>query len=278
MRLGRALAPIGLTLAALALAACGGDESGDAAPPGRDAVLAPPERPPSPGGASTAPLPGSTGSDATEGPLVLAARPGPGGGRCAPGIHRFALRGHSITLRVSERRGSGPRPLLLALHGAGGGSEDALWAFRAAWNRPGMVIVAPESEGRSWSLDADLRAIDAALARAFARCRIDPERVAVGGFSAGATLAVQLGLANGGLFHAVAALSPSASLPPTRRGQPRVFVAHGRNDEVIPIDRGGAALVEELRTDDYDVTFRRFPGGHAVPKPVSKAAADWLLR
>jgi phospholipase/carboxylesterase len=162
----------------------------------------------------------------------------------------------------------------VALHGAGsGGAPGGLWAFRGAWRVPGLVIVAPAAAGSAWTLnDSDVGFVDRALQRVFARCKIDPRRVAVGGFSSGAGMALWLGLANGDLFRGVIALSGGASLPDARVGKPRVFVAHGTLDRVIPVELGGDVVVRELRDRGYDVTYRRFRGGHGVVPSIARAA------
>jgi phospholipase/carboxylesterase len=171
--------------------------------------------------------------------------------------------------------------LLLALHGAGsGGAPGGLYAFRGAWDVPGLVIVAPAGAGTAWTLvQTDVRFVDRALQQAFARCRVDPRRVAVGGFSSGAGMALWLGLSNGDLFRAVIALSGGGALPDDRIGKPRVFVAHGTLDGVIPVGLGGDAVVRELRSQGYTVTYRRFRGGHRVLPPVAReAVVSTLMR
>jgi phospholipase/carboxylesterase len=255
MSVGRSAAAAAVL--ALALAACGGETR---APSGGD------------GGRGTA--------DAnTASPWALSAGPGGAAGRCAPGTHSLATGGRKALLRVT-RGGSGSRALILSLQGAGGSAKGALWIFRAAWDEPGVAILAPAAAGSTWDLrDAgDVAFVNRALARTFARCPIDPRRIAVGGFSDGATMALTLGLPNGDLFDAIMALSPGGILSEERIGEPRIFVAHGRRDDVIPIDRGGGRLVPELRRAGYAVTYRTFAGGHKVPEQVSEAAVRWFLR
>jgi predicted esterase len=184
-------------------------------------------------------------------------------------------------MRVSPGGAGGERALLLVLHGAGGSSKDGLWAFRGAWDLPGVVLVAPSARGSTWSLllgtDADLPFVNRALARALTRCRIDERRVGIGGFSDGATYALSLGLSNGALFRAVIALSPGGKTVKRVAGKPRVFIAHGTGDDVLPPIRSDE-IVRELRGDGYSVTYRKFRGGHEVPLSVSRAAARWFLR
>lgn len=213
-------------------------------------------------------------------PARLMARPGSGETSCAPGTHTLRLgTWQTAIMRVTAGGKDSRRPLLVALHGAGGSSEDGLWAFRGAWSSPGMVIVAPQPESRVWNpfYGPDLSSIDRALKRAFARCRIDPRRIAVGGFSDGAGNALTLGLVNGDLFRAVMALAPGALIAEKTVGKPRVFVAHGTSDTTIPI-RASNEIVRKLRASRYSVTYRKFYGGHEVPDAISKAAVGWFLR
>lgn len=205
---------------------------------------------------------------------------GRGSGPCAPGTTKIARPGSQpIRLRITRSGGRARRALLVALHGAGAYAKGGLDAFRAAARSPDVVVVAPASHGLSWDPGrrSDVAIVERAIRIASQRCPIDPRRVAVGGFSAGATYALILGLSNGDLFHSVIALSPGALLPDARVGTPRVFVAHGRRDAVIPIADGGAAVVPALRRGGYDVTFLRFADGHEVTDAVSAAAVRWWL-
>ena len=118
--------------------------------------------------------------------------------------------------------------------------------------------------------------LDLALARVFSIVPIDPGRVAVAGFSDGASYALGLGLANGDLFGRVVAFSPGFVAGTARAGRPAVFVSHGDADDVLPVDRTSRRIVRALRDDGYDVTYREFPGGHAVPPEVSREAVDRL--
>ena len=184
-------------------------------------------------------------------------------------------------MRVIRRLNGRPAALLVALHGAGSGAAPGgLHAFRGAWDVPGLVIVAPAAAGSAWTLnETDVRFVDRALQLALARCHVDPRRVAVGGFSSGAGMALWLGLANGDLFRGVIALSGGGSLPDERVGKPRIFVAHGTRDQVIPIALGGDEIVRRLQSDGgYAVTYRRFDGGHRVVSAIARAAVVATLR
>ena len=214
-------------------------------------------------------------SEASDSPLHLGARPRIGAKPCTPGEYEFRIAsGRRALIRVTPPATTRPRAVLVALHGAGsGGAPGGLYAFRGAWTVPGLVIVAPAAAGSAWTLSpTDVRFVDRALQHTFARCRVDPRRVAVGGFSSGAGMALWLGLPNGDLFRGVIAMSGGGSLPDERVGKPSVFVAHGKLDDVIPVEFGGDAVVRELRDTGYDVTYRRFRGGHRVLPPIARAA------
>jgi phospholipase/carboxylesterase len=219
--------------------------------------------------------------DAADG-FRIDVRPRTGGGRCAPGEHRLDLGGGRFGYLRVNRGARGPRPLLLALHGAGSGARGGLYAFRGGWDTPGLVLVAPAARGTTWSAlrgaDADLETVERGLRYAFARCRIDPARVGVGGFSDGATYALALGLANGRLFRSVIALSAGGVLGDDFRGKPRVFVAHGTRDNVLPVSQTSDVIVRELREAGYRVTYVRFDAGHEVLDGVTRRAVRWFVR
>lgn len=213
----------------------------------------------------------------------LAARPGRGGDRCAPGEHRLRLgAGRTALMRVTPAGQGERRALLVVLHGAGGGTRDGLYAFRGAWNEPGLILVAPTSAGPTWSAirgapDVDADIVDQALARAFARCRVDPRLVGIGGFSDGASYALRLGLENGDLFDAIVALSPGGLIEDRVRGKPRVFLAHGSRDTVLPREQTSDVAFQELKLTGYRVTYNRFVGGHEARPGISREAVRWFL-
>ncbi len=155
-------------------------------------------------------------------------------------------------------------------------------AVAALADRHGFLVVAVSSRRSTWDLlhgdtGPDVATLDAALAAAFARHPVDPERLAIQGFSDGASYALSLGQANGDLFGAVLAFSPGFTAPPVRTGRPRVFVSHGTADPVLPVDRCSRRIVPALRAQGYEVVYREFGGGHVVPADIAEDAAAWWL-
>lgn len=173
-------------------------------------------------------------------------------------------------------------PLILMLHGAGGHSSQVLPLLAARAEAHGLLVLAPNSQGPSWDVihgrfGPDVAAIDRALAWTFERCAVDPRRVAIGGFSDGASYALSLGLANGDLFSDILAFSPGFAAPADHVGTPRVFISHGRRDTVLPIERCGAPLSRRLAASGYDVDYREFADGHIVPPDLVDAAVARFL-
>lgn len=175
------------------------------------------------------------------------------------------------------------RPLFIAMHGAGGAADN--WAsYYARSESRGMIFLAPDSRSLStWDIllsgfGPDVLFLDLALRHTFERLRIDPARIALGGFSDGASYALSLGVSNGDLFTHLVAYSPGFFRPSDPLvGKPPVYVSHGTNDGVIPIIVSRTNIVPTLQGDGYDVTFEEFDGDHAVPAAISESALDWFL-
>ena len=152
-----------------------------------------------------------------------------------------------------------------------------------------FIILAPESPGQSWGTGPknwgyDYLAINRALEEAFARCAIDRSRLAIGGFSDGASYALSLGLAKGDVFSYIIACSPGFIVRAQARGRqgprgvevPLVYIAHGSSDNVLPIASTSRIFVSSLRKNGYNVEFREFAGGHHVSRQVADQAMSWL--
>jgi predicted esterase len=105
---------------------------------------------------------------------------------------------------------------------------------------------------------------------------VDARRLAITGFSDGASYALSLGLTNGDLFTRVIAFSPGFMTPAQRRGKPSLFVSHGTRDGVLPIERSSRRIVPQLERAGYEVRYREFEGGHVVPPGIGREAAEWF--
>ncbi len=200
-----------------------------------------------------------------------------------PGLHPLdpSIRRSGLLLVPPGYRPEVPAPVVVTLHGAGGDAAGGIAPLRELADEAGLVLVAPESRGPTWdvirgSYGPDVAVIDQALRRVFASMAVDASRVAIEGFSDGASYALSLGLANGDLFTHCIAFSPGFVAEPARHGRLRIFVTHGVHDRVLPIDRCSRRIVPALRRDGYDVAYTEFDGGHAVPADQARAAVAWL--
>lgn len=226
--------------------------------------------------------PTASPSDVPEDPLRLTARPDAGAAASlTPGTTSVPLTtGRTALLHVPP----GPATaLVVVLHGAGGTAEDGLSLLRAQADERGLVLLAPSSAGSTWdaitgSGARDTAALDAALRDVLSRLPLEAERLAVAGFSDGASYALTLGVTNGDLLRRVVAFSPGFSAARQRRGRPAFLVTHGVHDDVLPIDRTSRRVVPVLQRAGYDVDYREFDGGHVVPPDLAVHAADWLAR
>ncbi len=200
-----------------------------------------------------------------------------------PGEHTLAtVGGRTTTVFVPSTVQVGtPTPLLLALHGATGDSAEALRTNHDAAEAAGVIVVAPSSEQVTWDAihglyESDFAHIDQTLAQVFQHCFVDKHHLAISGFSDGATYAVSLGLVNGDLFSHIMAYSAGFIIPGRPHGNPKIFMSHGLQDTILPIDHCGRRIATELRREGYDVQFVEFDGGHTVRPEMVERAMHWF--
>ena len=214
----------------------------------------------------------------------LTVRPNDNTKTSAEGEHRLDLddgSGRGAILQMPSKPAGERLPLLVLLHGAGGGGERMLRRLGTAGDAAGVAVLAPDSRGPTWDairgdFGPDVAFLNRALERVFQVVAVDSARLAVGGFSDGATYALSIGLINGDLFRRVVAFSPGFVVEGSTHGKPRFFVSHGTADDILPIDRCSRRIVPALRQRGYDVTFREFDGGHEMPPAIASEGLAWL--
>jgi len=172
-------------------------------------------------------------------------------------------------------------PLLVFLHGATQSGAGMLRRIGSAADQFGVAVLAPDSRGTTWDairgdFGEDVAFLNRALDSVFERLPVDPARIAVGGFSDGASYGLSLGLANGDLFPKVVACSPGFVIQATAHGRPRLFFSHGKADQILPIDQCSRVIVPRLRSMGYEVTFREFEGRHELPPDIASEALRWV--
>ena len=199
-----------------------------------------------------------------------------------PGTHSLPIDGADIRLYVPpsytpER----PARLVVMFHGATQDADFSLDVMRGSATEYGFVLLAPKSAGITWdgirdNFGVDVDRLDRALGLTFEQCAIDPAKLTLAGFSDGASYALSLGMINGDLFPQVLAFSPGFAFGSERHGQPRFFVSHGINDQILPIAQTSRRLVPLLREGGYEVTYHEFDGPHTVPADIKQRAMAWL--
>jgi predicted esterase len=178
---------------------------------------------------------------------------------------------------------SRPAALAVMLHGAGGNAEHGLSLLRKYADAHNIILVAPASRLASWDIittnafGKDVIFVDQALDLVLGRYAIDSSRIAVGGFSDGASYALCLGLTNGDLFTHVIAFSPGFVYTEQEQGKPAVFVSHGTRDRVLPIDPCSRRLVPRLQRKGLTVNYQEFDGEHQIPDHIAAGAVAWFL-
>jgi len=176
-----------------------------------------------------------------------------------------------------------PLPFVLLLHGAGGMADHGLNLLQAYADKHQLILLAPSSRKGTWDLlvedqfGNDLFFINEALSQVFRSYSIDPNHVAVGGFSDGASYALCVGLSNGGLFTHIIAFSPGFAYAPSPQGRPDIYISHGVHDGILPIDRCSRTVVPRLRKQGYNVNYQEFDDEHIIPDAIREEAVKWFL-
>jgi phospholipase/carboxylesterase len=192
-------------------------------------------------------------------------------------------------------------PLLLLLHGVGSNERDliqlapyldarffvisarapiTLAAGMYAWFEvqldPYMPIINPAQAETSRTLLSQF--IDDAVSE----YHVDRARVSLMGFSQGAIMSLSVGLTEPEKVAGVVAMSgrilPEVTpriAPPERLAGLPIFVAHGTEDQVLPIHHGRAAR-ELLQRLPVALTYREYPMGHTISDQSLADSAAWL--
>jgi len=109
-------------------------------------------------------------------------------------------------------------------------------------------------------------------------------RLVLAGFSQGGAIALQTGLRHGERLAGIMALSTylpvastlAAEASPANRATP-IFMAHGLDDPLIPIERATMSR-RQLEAAGYAVEWHEYPMGHAVCMEEIADVSAWLQR
>jgi len=176
-----------------------------------------------------------------------------------------------------------PASFAVMLHGSGGVAEHGLYLINQYADANNMIIYAPASLDYTWDIIAgdsfgmDVSFLDHALQTIFEKYAIDASKIAIGGFSDGASYALCLGLINGDLFKNIIAFSPGFFYATIEHGNPAVFISHGVHDRVLPINSCSRRIVPQLNRKGLDVSYHEFDGEHEIPEIIRMEAVEWFV-
>ncbi len=199
------------------------------------------------------------------------------------GLQRLGLGGprDGLLYVPAGYRQEQPAPLAVMLHGAGGNADHGMAPFLRLADTAGLIVLVPESRQTTWDVlhggyGPDVAFIDRALEHTLGRYSVDAGRLAVGGFSDGASYALSIGITNGDLFTHIIAFSPGFLAPAAQRGAPRLYISHGTRDQVLPIGYCSRKIVPQVEAAGYDARYHEFDGPHTVPLEIAEEALAWF--
>jgi phospholipase/carboxylesterase len=177
-------------------------------------------------------------------------------------------------------------PLVVALHGGHGHGRDFLWSWLADARSRGVLLMAPTSRDRTWSImggqDVDADGLGEMVESVAARYPIDRARVLLTGMSDGATYTLLCGLREGmpfthlapacGVLHpylfAGGGLEHAAGRP--------VYMVHGALDWMFPISVAHMAR-DALQAAGARLVYREIEDlSHTYPRDENPRILDWL--
>ncbi len=193
--------------------------------------------------------------------------------------------GHSMYVPEYYDEGAA-YPLIVALHGGSGHGADFLWTWLREARTRGAILVAPTSQGRTWSLrppDLDGPRIDAIVAGVRQRWNVNPRKMLLTGMSDGGTFTFVTGLRAESPFTHLAPSSASfhatlvAGSSPGRLAGLPVYLMHGALDWMFPVDFAHIANAALTRAGAR-VVFREIQDlSHTYPRDENPRIMDWFL-
>ena len=203
-----------------------------------------------------------------------------------------------LPTRVIDTGAPPNAPLVVAMHGIGSNEDDLAPAFRSLAGQAVLAFVRsplPHPPGYAWyrlirigvpdpqSFAQAQEALGAFLGELRRLPGLADRPLVLAGFSPGALLSHAYALAHPGEVAGVMAFSgyvPPSALDGATVAQaaaPRVFLAHGRRDQLFPFARL-AETARELEGVGIRPTTAEHEGGHEIPPGAIEAARAWLAR
>jgi phospholipase/carboxylesterase len=181
--------------------------------------------------------------------------------------------------------GGEPWPLVVALHGGSGHGRSFLWTWLKDARSRGVLLAAPTSRDRTWSLmgpDADSSSLDAIVEHVCQHWQVDERRVLLTGMSDGGTFSYLSGLRSDAPFTHLAPISASfhpliiEGVDADRLAGLPVYLVHGALDWMFPVDVARTAR-DALTAAGASVTYREVDDlSHTYPREENDRILDWL--
>ena len=178
-----------------------------------------------------------------------------------------------------------PMPLVVALHGGHGHGRDFLWSWLRDARSRGVMVVAPTSRDRTWSLlgeDIDAPALGEIVAFLGERYPVDRDRVLLTGMSDGGTYTLLAGLRDATPFTHLApacgVLHPLLLGGELRQALDRaIYLVHGALDWMFPVATARIGR-DALQEAGARLVYREIPDlSHTYPRDENSKILDWLL-
>jgi predicted esterase len=198
-----------------------------------------------------------------------------------------------LDYRLTKPSGGGGRvPLIVMLHGTGGGRH--VWgAWASAAVSKGYMVCLPMSTGvgtpQSGNMNGDnmkrwdfvdhpklLSLVDELIRKEGA----DPKRIYLAGFSNGAWNTSALGLAHPDVFSAILVIGGGLPGQVWKGEEPKsmgVFILHGDKDGSVPVQNGRDMEATLKKAGFPNVVYKEFPGrGHVMFEEEIENFYKWL--
>lgn len=171
-------------------------------------------------------------------------------------------------------------PLIIALHGGSGHGRSFIWMWLREARSHGMILLAPTSLERTWSIlepEIDGDALYPILDFVDKHYNVDMNRILVTGFSDGGTFALMCALQEQTPFTAFAPIScviPPFDIQFTKNR--RIYWVHGRLDWMFPV-RYAEEGCKALQEAEADVTLRLIEDlSHTYPREENIPILKWF--
>ncbi|MCY4576111.1 MAG: alpha/beta hydrolase-fold protein [Chloroflexi bacterium] len=209
-----------------------------------------------------------------------------------------------VSITPTDYEESRAYPVIILVHGFGASMYD-LAGLAPGIHQTGYVYLCPNGTvpldigggqiGFGWTTPDGFNdpeeaknteeAFDAFMEEVREPYGLEPGNMLIIGFSQGGGLAYRYGLPRPDVFAGIGALSASihdmeqlATQLPDERTQP-IFVGHGDQDQVVPIDRGRSANTQLEQWGYGDLIYNEYGGaGHEITPTELRDLSQWAVR